>query len=309
MRPDSDPVSPSNLQRARHAIDYCVQHHHDQCPSVTSPLRLLNVLQGDFIRLDHTEAKPTTYATLSYCWGDPTIMNAVQSILEARRQGLSSVGFATPHYFLFEQAHARLSSPPSAGLHPPWSMTLDITGPLFDPASLLSLMSWFKSPDDHATETVHVNRSVSTQNGHPGVFCLDIYENRSPAFFNSNKKCNDTLCISRMYIGYADMLVNSSALLMGPGSEHRYRVPPVDEGFDDDKLWCFLLVEPVTGRANAVPPAGPGPALPGDTDIRSYRRTGTMMVYDAALREVAMNILKGLELASGEKANETIRLV
>lgn len=92
---DFDPLSVGNCQQACLALDRCARLHPDKCPTFTfkrNPLRLINVMQGDSIRLEHTEARDIVYAALSYCWGEPGVMEAARTVkgnLPARLQPFS----------------------------------------------------------------------------------------------------------------------------------------------------------------------------------------------------------------------------
>ncbi|KAK4443158.1 heterokaryon incompatibility protein-domain-containing protein, partial [Podospora aff. communis PSN243] len=70
-----------NCQNLLAAIDSCI-NSHGFCPSskvTTSPLRLLNVMDGDTIKLERTNGEEHIYAALSYCWGGTESIEATKT--------------------------------------------------------------------------------------------------------------------------------------------------------------------------------------------------------------------------------------
>lgn len=75
------PFSPNNTSKVRDAIDQCVQSHPRCQPSGrgTNPLRLVNVMDGDVIKIEHAADQRHVYAALSYCWGSSSSINAART--------------------------------------------------------------------------------------------------------------------------------------------------------------------------------------------------------------------------------------
>ncbi|KAI0541359.1 heterokaryon incompatibility protein-domain-containing protein [Xylaria digitata] len=76
----------SNIEIIRDAINRCV-NDHQTCPGPelkASPLRLINVMDGDFIKLESPGDKTHIYTALSYCWGESEINKTTKFNVEAR---------------------------------------------------------------------------------------------------------------------------------------------------------------------------------------------------------------------------------
>ncbi|KAF6810538.1 carboxyphosphonoenolpyruvate [Colletotrichum plurivorum] len=68
---DFNPLSPDNILRTRQYLRACAQQHAicSRAKSKSCPTRLINLLDGENIRLQDTRLKQCRYAALSYCWG------------------------------------------------------------------------------------------------------------------------------------------------------------------------------------------------------------------------------------------------
>ncbi|KAK1759087.1 heterokaryon incompatibility protein-domain-containing protein [Echria macrotheca] len=81
---DFAPFSDANVKLARDAIDGCVKIHQS-CPGpepTPAPLRLLNVMHGDHVKLEKTDGKNVTYAALSYCWGSSKAAESARTMAD-----------------------------------------------------------------------------------------------------------------------------------------------------------------------------------------------------------------------------------
>ncbi|KAK0613672.1 heterokaryon incompatibility protein-domain-containing protein, partial [Immersiella caudata] len=88
------PLSEGNVAKIRKAIKGCTRRHR-LCPDMeegVSPLRLLNVMHENSIKLEDTNGAKRAYAALSYCWGDSEAMEVSKTTsknLESRRLNFS----------------------------------------------------------------------------------------------------------------------------------------------------------------------------------------------------------------------------
>ncbi|KAF9877294.1 hypothetical protein CkaCkLH20_04994 [Colletotrichum karsti] len=91
---DFDPLSQENVARIKTSMETCVGQHQ-ACPSFTArpaPKRLINLTEGDELRLENTEGKVCQYAALSYRWGDPESVRDARTVahnLKARMSKFS----------------------------------------------------------------------------------------------------------------------------------------------------------------------------------------------------------------------------
>ncbi|KAI0551277.1 heterokaryon incompatibility protein-domain-containing protein [Xylaria curta] len=84
--PRDDTTWTNNIEIIRGAIDTCVDDHQT-CPGrelKTSPLRLIDVLDGDSIKLESPGNTSHIYAALSYCWGESEIDKTTRINIDAR---------------------------------------------------------------------------------------------------------------------------------------------------------------------------------------------------------------------------------
>lgn len=98
MFPSADPLSEKSLEIVQGYISSCLSPNsgsHVHCPKSQenlAPLRLLEVCDGDKIRLVHSEGTRVRYAILSYCWGSSAAIQSsrtVESNLKSRMTGFA----------------------------------------------------------------------------------------------------------------------------------------------------------------------------------------------------------------------------
>ncbi|KAF6806570.1 HET domain-containing protein [Colletotrichum musicola] len=92
---DFNPLSPDNILRTRQALRACAQHHAicSRAKSKSCPTRLINLLDGENIRLQDTRLKQCRYAALSYCWGSSKAAKEARTVVgnvEARMKRFSA---------------------------------------------------------------------------------------------------------------------------------------------------------------------------------------------------------------------------
>src|SRR5436190_7933625 len=97
---DFKPLSEDNVEIIRGAIDTCV-NKHEPCPGpepMSRPLRLLNVMAGDRVRLESarpgSRKRPTVYAALSYCWGASDAMKEARTAADNVNERMARAGFS-----------------------------------------------------------------------------------------------------------------------------------------------------------------------------------------------------------------------
>ena len=47
-----------------------------------SPLRLVNVIEGDYVKLEETKGNSVVYAAISYCWGNSVVLQSTKTTTE-----------------------------------------------------------------------------------------------------------------------------------------------------------------------------------------------------------------------------------
>ena len=96
--PSANPLSEESLKIVQGYISSCLSPNsddHGHCPKSQeniAPLRLLDVSDGNAIRLVHSEGMRIRYAILSYCWGSSAAIQAsktVKSNLKSRMTGFA----------------------------------------------------------------------------------------------------------------------------------------------------------------------------------------------------------------------------
>lgn len=84
--PESAPLSPNSLQMIQRWIDICTDPNSEQhvsCPKgreAAGPRRLIDVREGDTIKLVEPGGSDMQYAILSYCWGPPDVMKLARTL-------------------------------------------------------------------------------------------------------------------------------------------------------------------------------------------------------------------------------------
>ncbi|KAH7110362.1 heterokaryon incompatibility protein-domain-containing protein [Dendryphion nanum] len=90
---DFNPLSTDVLGKIKRAIHICVGETHSSCPgfeAMKSPLRLLNVMSDDEVKLEVMSEREVKYAALSYCWGESKVAQTsktVKSNIKTRLNG------------------------------------------------------------------------------------------------------------------------------------------------------------------------------------------------------------------------------
>lgn len=80
---DFNPLSPNNIMRTRQAMRTCAQDHPvcSRAKPKSCPKRLINLMDGENIRLEDTRYKRSPYAALSYCWGSSEAAKQARTVV------------------------------------------------------------------------------------------------------------------------------------------------------------------------------------------------------------------------------------